>query len=733
MRVHGSPFLRIELLLTLLAFPLVAAGCGPRQVWGVPAEELRGRLAQGDYEALAAVAFPSDNPEESLALEPQAPYYLSFVFDGMGLASQSLTMLELAWSRSPSPWKEQAGALLAQRYNEQKDWDKAAAVARRVLASPGSPGVEQGARRALVEALYWQKDDAAALAEAARLSDPDPEVLLFRAVSSLRLGLAPAHDLVMQLFLEERTSPLHARFATFLAGEPGFQPLFPKPDQEVISARAAMLQGAWSTALPLLEDALEGPDAQTYAHTSLLMDMGNAYIAAGRSAAGAAFMQRLSGRLTGQARADALEQAGRLYRRARDYARAQPLLRTVAEQAPTLDQRDRARWFILDILMALSPPDLAARVREEAGHWNDPSYFADVLEDRIAGDVAARRWSLLDALRRALEGRGPDRVQAELDYIVARAWQLGRVRLQKDVTAADLFSDAARRDPAGYYGILSASMLGRSPDLGVAGTAPAGAGGQAALDPLAMGFLSYGLTDEAYARLAAQRAALSDALILAAARRFAAAGDLRSSQYLMTDLARRRGLTAEEMDLYYPKGYAALLEPLASASGIPFHFLYGMVREESFFDAEVVSSAGAVGLTQLMPGTAEAVGRTLRMAAPDLRDPATNLAIGVRHLQNLLHSVGGEDVKALLAYNAGLSRLRQWERAGSSLPDDLLVESVPIAETRGYVRKIFVSSVMYAYLYGDEDPRAAALSFFGIRPGPLEPDPRRSDNPAGAS
>jgi hypothetical protein len=54
------------------------------------------------------------------------------------------------------------------------------------------------------------------------------------------------------------------------------------------------------------------------------------------------------------------------------------------------------------------------------------------------------------------------------------------------------------------------------------------------------------------------------------------------------------------------------------------------------------------------------------------------------------------------------------------LSADLFVESLPIAETRQYVRKILISAVMYAFLYRDADPREAALSFFGLQQKPLD-------------
>jgi len=163
-----------------------------------------------------------------------------------------------------------------------------------------------------------------------------------------------------------------------------------------------------------------------------------------------------------------------------------------------------------------------------------------------------------------------------------------------------------------------------------------------------------------------------------------------------------------------------VVEPLAAELDIPVHLVYGLVREESYFDPRVVSSAGAVGLSQLMPSTAASVAQKLKIVEPDLRDPATNLAIGLRHYRDLVRSAGST-TKALLAYNAGLSRLRRWERSSPGVPEDLFVESAAIAESRDYVRKILVSSVMYAFLYRDADPRDAALQFFSITPKPVRP------------
>jgi hypothetical protein len=721
LRARASLFQRTEILFLLLAFPLLTAGCGPRQIWGAPEEELKSDLAKGRYAALALVDFTSQDPAQCLALSPSAPYYLSFVFDSLAKPAESLRMLETAWRQSPSPWKEEAGILLADRYVGLKSYDKAIEVARRVGSSPVPPDVQERGRRILVEALYWSKQDAEALQEAARLTDPDAEVLLFRAVSSMRLDMPQAHDLTLRLFLGERVSSLHGRAYTFIAAEPAYLQLFSAADQDLMAGKSALVQGDWSRGIPLLESVLSSIDPAQVADGSLVTDLAVSYVFAGRAAAGAGFMEKLTERLTGQARIDAEEQAGRLFRRARDYTQALRWLRTTAAEAASPAQRDRARWLILDILFIIASRDLPRQVEAEAATWSDASYFSDLLHSRIAELAAAKEWKTLAGLWRALETHGPGDVRAQLSYLLAREWQQGAIpQLQggPSVTARSLFQDAERRDPAGYYGILAASMLGDVPDRAVPAAQTDPGTEVPVLDPVAMGFLSYGLSGQCYSRLWSVRDTLSEAQVLEAARRFAQAGDFRSSMYFIGSIARKRRLTLQELQMYYPRGYSDIVERLAGDAGIADHIVYGMVREESYFDARVVSSAGAVGLSQLMPSTAASVAQRLKIVDPDLRDPSTNLSIGVRHLKDLLGAAGSV-TKALLAYNAGLSRLRQWERARPGLPADLFVETAAIAETRDYVKKILVSSVMYAFLYRDADPRDAALSFFSITAGPL--------------
>ncbi len=769
MQARRSSFLKIEVLL-LLIVPLLSAGCSNKLVWGLPADELSARIARADYNLLSTIDWTKEDPAEALSLGPEAPFYLSFVLESLDSPQVARRLLEVAWTRGGRPWKEEAGALLAEALLEEKDYPRAIETARNVLALAPAPGraVGERAQRALAEALYWSRDDELALAEAVRLRSGDAEVLLFRAVSALRLNRPEARELLLALFLREKVSSLHGRVYSYLASEPAFLARFTGIERDLLEAKYEFVQGSWAPGIALMERALGGMTSAQLAGSVVIAELGNSYVYGGKQATGARFMEALAARLSGAPRADALEQAGKLYRRAKEYQKALALLREAAEQTRLTAQADRARWFVLDILFTLEPSDLLEQVARESTRWNVPSYFSDLLEERIADLVAARDWGQLARLWRALEASGPESIEAQLCYILGRARQDSlTARLPALVpgdppaSARDFFSEAARRSPGGYYGMMAAAMLGEIPAQATARPDPSesvvrpesggpvdssassdpadiedlleapieaanpgadASGSGARLDAVTAGFLAYGLGNQAYRRLWDQRADMPDALIGEAARRLNAVQEYRGSLYLVGYLRQRRGLTGSEQRLYYPRAFSTEIDGLASKVGVADHILYALIREESYFDRNAVSSAGAIGLSQLMPATAAQVATGLHIEQPDLRDAATNLAIGARHLKDLLRSVDSVP-KALLAYNAGLTRVRAWERAGKGLPLDLFLESVPIEETRQYVRKILVSAVMYARLYGERDPRETAAAFFGLSARALD-EPR---------
>lgn len=727
MRVRGSSSPNAEALLLVIALPLLAAGCGAGAAWGMPVAEIRHRLAAADHAFLATVDLGKTEPADALAIGSEAPFYLAFAFDAVERPDAALAMLELAAERSPEPWRGEAAAELAERLVERKEYERAEAVARRAQmgAAKGSD-LAARARRALVEALYWQRRDREVLQALPGLA-PDTETGLFRAVSSWRLGAEGATGLFVDLFLREKASAVHVRAYTFLASDPAWLARFTQAERDLMAARISLAQGEWAEGISETEAVLEGLEPARIAESSLVFDLGNAYVAAARTAHGGEFLDRLSGRLPGQARVDCLETAGRLYRRAKSFSRALAALGSVAEAARSMEQEDRARYYLLDVLLDLDPPDLTARIAVESRHWNASSTFADLFEPRIAVLAAARQWRKLAGWYLALEENGPAETRAQLAYVLARALQdrLLGAHTAGGRTPRQLLEEARAASPTGFYGVAAACLLGELPEPirslppGGRPTPPAAPperladASRKALGPLAAGYFDYGLAEVAWSLAWARRDELGVEVVLDAARGLARMGDHRGSLNLVSYLARRRGLVAADLALLYPRPWLADLSRAAADNGVERSLLEALVREESYFDAGIVSSAGAVGLAQLMPETAADLARQLKIVSPDLRDPATSLRMGARHLAGLLRRVDAP-VKALLAYNAGLNRVRSWERAAPGLAPDLLVETVPFAESREYVRKIAVSALMYAWLYDGRDPRDTLRGLFPL-------------------
>lgn len=158
--------------------------------------------------------------------------------------------------------------------------------------------------------------------------------------------------------------------------------------------------------------------------------------------------------------------------------------------------------------------------------------------------------------------------------------------------------------------------------------------------------------------------------------------------------------------LAYPLAHSAAIAPAAEEFRLPPPLLYGLAREESAFEAEVVSWAGAIGLCQLMPFTAREEAERVRVALPSLealRDPRLNARLGASHLARRMSL--GHPLLAIAAYNAGPGNVTKWRKAHPDLPLDAFVESIPVEQTRNYVKKVTGSWVVYTWMT-EADPAA---------------------------
>jgi soluble lytic murein transglycosylase len=155
--------------------------------------------------------------------------------------------------------------------------------------------------------------------------------------------------------------------------------------------------------------------------------------------------------------------------------------------------------------------------------------------------------------------------------------------------------------------------------------------------------------------------------------------------------------------------------PEAKERDLDPYLIAGLIRRESAFSPEVVSSAGAVGLMQIMPQTGRGLARGagLRNYDPDLlKQPEINVHLGTRYFRSLLDRFDGDLPLVLSAYNAGPTRARRWEELPEAADMDLFTERIPYGETRDYVRHVLLHRALYSALYPDleADPDGAAAS-----------------------
>src|SRR5207244_13093127 len=134
---------------------------------------------------------------------------------------------------------------------------------------------------------------------------------------------------------------------------------------------------------------------------------------------------------------------------------------------------------------------------------------------------------------------------------------------------------------------------------------------------------------------------------------------------LATALGGARSSPAPLREELYPLGYWDVVRPVARARGVDPLLVTALIRQESLFEPEAVSPAGAHGLMQLLPSTArhvrQAEGRPPASLAA-LHDVATNVDIGTALLERLIAQSGGLPATALAAYNGGEDAVGKWEQ-----------------------------------------------------------------------
>jgi soluble lytic murein transglycosylase len=338
-----------------------------------------------------------------------------------------------------------------------------------------------------------------------------------------------------------------------------------------------------------------------------------------------------------------------------------------------------------------------------------------LLEDPALPSAALVEWLLRDALKQ----QNWERFDAWLVLLPESArnterwryWQarsLARHGTPEKLTAANaLFADLALT--RNFYGFLAADLLGRSYELVDRPVAVADATLQqvSKLPAMVRALELYAIGDESNALPEWQHAltGLDEQQILAAGKLAEAHGWHRNGIQALIQVS-----YWDDLQLRFPLAYQDLIVNAAERNtALSPHFVFAVARQESAFMHDVRSSAGALGLMQLMPATARETASTAGVSISsnqDILKPEVNIALGSQYLARMMQDFGGNRILAAAAYNAGPARVRQWLRQDSNqpLPFDIWIETIPFNETRGYVQNVLAYSVIYGYRMGESLP-----------------------------
>ena len=396
--------------------------------------------------------------------------------------------------------------------------------------------------------------------------------------------------------------------------------------------------------------------------------------------------------------------------------------------AATTSQKDNALWYLLNTSLNFSMDFIIESIGEYCREWTDSEYFEDFFEQLVTALLAAGRWNEFGKIYKAVDGYASDLTTSQFAYIYGRLIQEGLADgTSEDAVAA--FTRACRGGSSVYYKTLAAYRLGlwdNPIELKKIMCAPTGVRENLEIDTdvisatrenLLLGYAYFGFPELIYSEWQKTQGAdlsvetnfyLADFLAKCADPDAPENSDYYTQSLRIAARAQRlsnREITRDELALVYPDYYNNFVSKYCTEYQLDQSVMYALIRSESFFDADVTSSAGAIGLTQLMEFTGSDIARRFKLSDYSLTDPETNIRFGTYYLSSLISRCEDSPLLGIFSYNAGITRVRRWLQSSliefgkkSNMPLDLFLETLPFAETREYGRKLVSATIAYDWL-----------------------------------
>lgn len=308
---------------------------------------------------------------------------------------------------------------------------------------------------------------------------------------------------------------------------------------------------------------------------------------------------------------------------------------------------------------------------------------------------------------------------------------------QQHEKAQSAYESIQHDSPLTYYGLLSAFAAGHNMDAPIDSAIPLVSTRDPLLQPSelqriqrAEHFITEGATDLALMELKEFRSrdALSSPFLMYLAALATEVHAHNAAFGVLSDLIARNysgAISAQCLSMIFPVEHMDEIKKQAGALDVDPILVLSLIKQESAFDKSAISSAGALGLMQLMPATASDTDPSIARA--DLVDAPANVRVGTKYLKKLLTRFNGNIVLSLAGYNAGPNAADRWfkEQGGKRGMIDF-IETIPYRETREYVASIIRNYYWYSRKLTPSEP-AKPLNFFWAsyktpQQGPPVPD-----------
>jgi len=375
---------------------------------------------------------------------------------------------------------------------------------------------------------------------------------------------------------------------------------------------------------------------------------------------------------------------------------------------------DSALWYYLTVSAKNSYLSAINALFEFAATWNDAAWFNDFFDNLATTLLTNRLWDTFYSTYKFILPYASETTNSKYAYIAGRLLQEQlTTESEADTTQAikSAFLTAWNANKGNmYYRLMAANKLAIPPEQVLKELTKNDNSWTLKNNESVVKEISYLFKTHKYSQVLSTY--ILNRYHVSTKNAFKIAKDLENTTSSNLNLypealrifvyaahASNENLSKEQLSYVYPQYYSTFVKENAIKYKFPEYYLYALIRSESFFDADIVSYANAIGLTQLLDTTAADMARKLHISNYDITKPEDNILLGTHYIQELYSRLDNSYSQAFFSYNGGISRVRRWKKEWKELPPDLFLEVIPIAQTREYGQKIATAAAIYGVLY----------------------------------